>query len=138
MLCRLCQIEKPKQEFHKIIYFCCKKCYKKESRRVRHHNKRKNKPAQNLQVKMWLTTLLMHSFKCRFCHRTDIILDHIVSFHNGGDNSFSNIQPLCGPCNKRKTKVENVFALEDYTRFKRGNKLYEKSKFLFDEITFAP
>lgn len=49
--------------------------------------------------------------KCNFCKRLiDIIdseLDHVVPLQFGGSNSYSNLQTLCIPCHREKTKLEN-------------------------------
>lgn len=40
---------------------------------------------------------------CKFCEATEnLTLDHIVSVLNGGENTPSNIQVLCQPCNSSK------------------------------------
>ena len=37
-----------------------------------------------------------------------LILDHIVSLRNGGDNSASNLQLLCDSCNSKKATTEDA------------------------------
>lgn len=40
--------------------------------------------------------------KCLACGADKVTLDHIVPLSRGGQHTASNVQPLCGPCNKRK------------------------------------
>jgi HNH endonuclease len=41
--------------------------------------------------------------KCRQCGSTqDLHFDHVIPWSRGGANTASNIQLLCGPCNRRK------------------------------------
>jgi 5-methylcytosine-specific restriction endonuclease McrA len=42
--------------------------------------------------------------KCLSCGSTGVVLeaDHVVPLTKGGADDISNIQPLCGACNRRK------------------------------------
>jgi 5-methylcytosine-specific restriction endonuclease McrA len=42
--------------------------------------------------------------KCLSCGSMSVVLeaDHVVPLTRGGSDDISNIQPLCGPCNRRK------------------------------------
>ena len=107
--CRLCHKHLDSNLKSKRYYFCCKQCIKQHSCRIRRQNERKNLP-NRLELSMWFDSLLIHDFSCRNCKRKDcsLILDHIISFHNGGKNVLSNIQPLCKVCDKKKKKVEGM------------------------------
>lgn len=52
--------------------------------------------------------------RCRNCGATDDLhVDHIIPLIRGGAHEQSNLQPLCGLCNRRKgSKTMDEFALE--------------------------
>lgn len=52
-----------------------------------------------------------YDYKCNVCHidledLRDIDIDHILPIAFGGKNIIDNLQPLCKPCHKEKTKNE--------------------------------
>jgi len=56
----------------------------------------------------WNDMVLAARGRCLDCGRDDLALtvDHVIPLVKGGIHTANNIQPLCGPCNKRKfTKV---------------------------------
>ncbi len=123
MICRLCKQEtKQKSRF----YFCCQSCYAQHRERIRHQNRRKNKP-NKLKLDTWFTSLLLHGFQCRFCNKTEVTIDHIVSFHFGGTNKLSNIQPLCESHHRTKTRIEQL--LDAQTTKKKADGLRKKEKY---------
>lgn len=48
---------------------------------------------------------LLYEGKCLACGRDDIrmTMDHVVPLSKGGSNTIDNIQPLCMPCNSKKS-----------------------------------
>jgi 5-methylcytosine-specific restriction endonuclease McrA len=53
----------------------------------------------------WLDLCEKYDNKCLACKRTDVKLtvDHVIPISKLGSNSIDNIQPLCQPCNSRKS-----------------------------------
>ena len=46
---------------------------------------------------------------CRICRsRPATELDHIIPLRKGGTNHRENLQGLCGPCHRFKTRQENT------------------------------
>ena len=42
-------------------------------------------------------------WQCQFCGvRDDLTVDHVLPQARGGENTLSNLQTLCGPCNNLK------------------------------------
>jgi len=71
----------------------------------------------------WETLKESHKHLCSNCkQKRKLTKDHIISQHHGGSDYIWNIQPLCGPCNRKKwymitagtqlgifDKVRNIF-----------------------------
>lgn len=57
----------------------------------------------------WNLLCERYNHQCVCCGATGALhADHIVPIAKGGTNSIENIQPLCGPCNRRKfTKTQD-------------------------------
>lgn len=53
--------------------------------------------------KRWRQLLKMLGDACLKCGAKPITRDHIVPIARGGLNHPANLQPLCGPCNRRKS-----------------------------------
>ena len=48
------------------------------------------------------------SYMCRKCRRDgELVVDHIVSWRNGGTHHPDNLQTLCKPCNDRKARYHD-------------------------------
>ena len=57
---------------------------------------------------------------CAKCGSEGSDLDHIISIHRGGDLfSRDNLQWLCKPCHKRKTRIENSIGSRKVNSYKR-------------------
>jgi 5-methylcytosine-specific restriction endonuclease McrA len=51
----------------------------------------------------WLALCAEYGQRCAACgEQRPLERDHIVPLVNGGSNTIDNLQPLCGPCNKKK------------------------------------
>lgn len=50
----------------------------------------------------WRQVLDILGHVCLKCGATPITRDHVVPLARGGLNHPANLQPLCGPCNRRK------------------------------------
>jgi len=52
----------------------------------------------------WTAILSIYDGRCPCCgsNGKNLTKDHIIPLSEGGSNSASNLQPLCGPCNSRK------------------------------------
>lgn len=62
--------------------------------------------------RQWQELKHRYNYMCLCCKRQEPLIsltrDHIVPLAIGGSNDISNIQPLCGQCNRRKsTKIIN-------------------------------
>jgi 5-methylcytosine-specific restriction endonuclease McrA len=53
-------------------------------------------------VEEWLHVLRLYGSKCLCCKADEITRDHVIPLSKGGLNVASNLQPLCGCCNKKK------------------------------------
>lgn len=54
--------------------------------------------------KQWSDLKEKNGFKCALCRKeTRLTVDHIIPLSKGGSNYIENIQPLCMPCNSRKS-----------------------------------
>lgn len=68
------------------------------ARAKRRHTRRKHIP-----VRVVLQVLRRDSFRCKACGSSDdLTVDHIVPWIQGGADDASNLQTLCGKCNRRK------------------------------------
>lgn len=65
-------------------------------------SKRVGRPHVSRQLRRQV--LERDSYTCQMCGATPFLLhiDHIIPVVFGGDNSFSNLQALCAPCNIKK------------------------------------
>lgn len=57
--------------------------------------------------------LIRDGYLCQKCLASDIItlatdVDHIVNKKRGGSDQMSNLESLCNPCHKEKTKKERL------------------------------
>ncbi len=131
MICRLCK--KEKQKASTVYYFCCFSCYRQHKNRIKNQNKRKNKLSA-IELSTWFDSLLIHSFRCRFCPNEFEILDHITPMCLGGENMFSNIQPLCKTCDNKKRKIEALIFSKKESNQVGGERLKIKFQHLFESV----
>jgi 5-methylcytosine-specific restriction endonuclease McrA len=82
------------------------------------NNRRKRRAAKNASgghftVEEFDALCSVYGYACLSCGVTDRILeaDHVVPLTKGGSDDISNIQPLCGECNRHK-----FTAIIDYRR----------------------
>jgi 5-methylcytosine-specific restriction endonuclease McrA len=73
------------------------------------NNRRRRRAAKNASeghftVEEFDALCSVYGYACLCCGVTDRILeaDHVVPLTKGGTDEISNIQPLCGECNRRK------------------------------------
>lgn len=54
----------------------------------------------------WRELLDRFDGRCACCGRGDVPIekDHVIPVVLGGSNSIENLQPLCGGCNRRKSR----------------------------------
>jgi 5-methylcytosine-specific restriction endonuclease McrA len=51
----------------------------------------------------WLAVLKRFKYLCAHCHRPGkMTVDHVIPLSLGGHNDWTNLQPLCHPCNSLK------------------------------------
>lgn len=97
-----------------------KEWIKNNPEKVRHYhrtNYSRNKEVKRLYSRLrntakirekaeWVKICESQDFRCNHCLQVGTIhtlqIDHIVPFSRGGSNNLSNLQALCGTCNKRK------------------------------------
>ncbi len=78
-------------------------------KRFKANNRRRRRAAKNASkghftVEEFDALCSVYGHACLSCGATDRALeaDHVVSLTRGGSDEISNIQPLCGECNRRK------------------------------------
>jgi 5-methylcytosine-specific restriction endonuclease McrA len=74
------------------------------------NNRRRRRAAKNASkghftVEEFDALCAAYGYACLSCGATDRVLeaDHVVPLTKGGSDEISNIQPLCGECNRRKS-----------------------------------
>jgi 5-methylcytosine-specific restriction endonuclease McrA len=75
------------------------------------NNRRRRRAAKNASkghftVEEFDALCPTYGYACLSCSATDRVLeaDHVVPLTKGGPDEISNIQPLCGECNRRKLR----------------------------------
>jgi 5-methylcytosine-specific restriction endonuclease McrA len=60
--------------------------------------------AQESHFRTWKELCRYYGNRCLCCgsRSQKLTRDHVIPRAQGGPNSFSNLQPLCGPCNRAK------------------------------------
>jgi 5-methylcytosine-specific restriction endonuclease McrA len=78
-------------------------------KRFKANNRRKRRAAKtasggHFTVEEFDALCSVYGYACLGCGATDRVLeaDHVVPLTKGGSDEISNIQPLCGECNRRK------------------------------------
>ena len=91
----------------------------------------------------------LHNFRCNHCNEKksseELEIDHIFPVAMGGNNDYSNLQPLCIECHIKKTKGEweEGFDKEKINDFTQEEKLEiledylkENKKYSYEETQF--
>ena len=74
-----------------------------ESTRLYNQRRRSNLKDSDLTLTQWLSVLKSHRSSCAYCDSQEgIEIDHIIPISRGGRDTASNVQPLCGSCNRVK------------------------------------
>lgn len=122
------------EEYGNLI---CRHCAFAERARIRNNNKRKrNKKNSNGKVYFseWMNVLKQYNFSCAECGRKNrkiLTIDHIIPLASGGNNKYSNIQPLCTSCHEEKDGYKPTF-------FSIKNRYTKKlKKFLWEKFGFS-
>lgn len=71
----------------------------------RNREARKKVGGGTITSSQWQQLCERYGYRCLSCGRTDLplTLDHVVPLARGGSHSIENAQPLCQPCNSRKS-----------------------------------
>ncbi len=83
--------------------------YKKEKGKVQSNNLAawRRGAIGSLTVEEWLALIAKYNYTCLRCKQQEpnilLTFDHILPIVKGGSNTIDNIQPLCGPCNNKKS-----------------------------------
>ena len=77
-----------------------------ERAKIQTHTRRtrKTQAGGSFTTEEWKALCKKYGNKCLCCgRRRKLIPDHVISVVNGGTSNIGNIQPLCQPCNSRKS-----------------------------------
>jgi len=86
-----------------------------ERAKVQIHTRRtrKTQAGGTYSEEEWLTLCKYHYNRCVCCGRKEKLTpDHIIPVAKGGSSNISNIQPLCQPCNSRKSTRTIDYAVQ--------------------------
>jgi 5-methylcytosine-specific restriction endonuclease McrA len=105
--CRLWQIENAEaKRQHDKRY---KDSHPEKQRQHKHARRARERDAEGeFTASEWSALKEKYENRCALCGSEEkLTIDHIVPLAKGGSNYISNIQPLCGRCNRTKgTKTE--------------------------------
>jgi 5-methylcytosine-specific restriction endonuclease McrA len=70
---------------------------------IERNAREKSAPGSHTEAE-WSAILQRYGSRCLCCGAEGVTLakDHVIPLSDGGSNSASNLQPLCGPCNSSK------------------------------------
>lgn len=74
--------------------------------KVQMHNRRarKTQAGGSYTAEEWNALRKQYNYCCVCCgKRRKLVPDHVIPIARGGTSDIINIQPLCGPCNSRKS-----------------------------------
>ena len=125
--CSGCLLYLPYSKFNKMASMVhgyasiCKECLKK-------WNDKRGRPRAyaGLSRKEWKKLKNRYGNKCLCCGRSDLRLeaDHIIPVSRGGTNDRDNIQPLCHPCNVKKSAQTIDYRRQEMNGLLKSRKFY--------------
>ena len=85
--------------------------YQRTQARIHAHRRRlRQRDGATLTLEEWETIKFCFNYQCARCGDSrKLEMDHIIPLSKGGKHAADNIQPLCGPCNRRKGAGTIVF-----------------------------
>lgn len=117
------QKEYQKEYYNKNCQYIKKRCSSYAKEHVQEINLRSRLRRYKLKISgshtlgEWETLKAQYNWTCPACGKTELEIklteDHIIPLSKGGSNNIENIQPLCGPCNSKKSTKIIIYSPEE-------------------------